>query len=537
MAHDVFVSYSSNDKTVADAIVASLEQNDIRCWYAPRDIKASEDWAEAITKAIEGSKVFLIVFSGSANRSQRVLDEVNFAITEEITILPFRIENLDPVGAMKLHLSSRHWLDAYDPSWEAHLKKLVSDVSGSLETKIGEDQIRLPETVRWKNYQKKKNRKIILFSIAAVVVFTVVGWFGFRALFPPEENSIVTATQSVNEISDAELQEMSEAILPENETPVPEISETIPQEAEPVFEVIGEYRTSRPAMGLYLVESTLYLANDADNLLQMNVANPTNPLPLSVFLAYGARELVVENNVAYIITGDRNHELVMLDLVGDASYTFSNEDSPIPWSFYHIDIQSGIVHLTGHNYWGIVDLRDPMNPEELWNWEPQPNSGVPCMVKLDGMIAYIGGGWTGLHVFDISEPQQPELIGGFDTGNWIVGMELSDDVLFLSLGESGLLALDVSDPSRPLMLDQLQIPGNITDISTASNRLFVVYSIFEDYVVVESGVVAVDISDPENLEIITTYNDLRSASDVVATDDAIFVADEPWGLVVLELNP
>jgi len=138
MAHDVFVSYSSKDKTVADAVVASLEQNDIRCWYAPRDIKPSDDWAESITKAIESSKVFLIVFSGNANQSHRVLDEVNFAISEEITILPFRIENLDPVGAMKLHLSTRHWLDAYDPSWEAHLKKLVFDVSVIIEAKIEE---------------------------------------------------------------------------------------------------------------------------------------------------------------------------------------------------------------------------------------------------------------------------------------------------------------------------------------------------------------------------------------------------------------
>ena len=37
-AHDVFVSYSTNDKPVADAIVSRLEQAGIRCWVAPRDI-------------------------------------------------------------------------------------------------------------------------------------------------------------------------------------------------------------------------------------------------------------------------------------------------------------------------------------------------------------------------------------------------------------------------------------------------------------------------------------------------------------------
>ncbi|MBP5493609.1 MAG: toll/interleukin-1 receptor domain-containing protein, partial [Lachnospiraceae bacterium] len=35
---DVFISYSSKNKNVADAIVAEFESSGIKCWYAPRDI-------------------------------------------------------------------------------------------------------------------------------------------------------------------------------------------------------------------------------------------------------------------------------------------------------------------------------------------------------------------------------------------------------------------------------------------------------------------------------------------------------------------
>lgn len=45
--HDVFISYSSKDKKVADAIVADMEQHNIRCWYAPRDIRPGDEWASA----------------------------------------------------------------------------------------------------------------------------------------------------------------------------------------------------------------------------------------------------------------------------------------------------------------------------------------------------------------------------------------------------------------------------------------------------------------------------------------------------------
>ena len=39
MAHDAFISYSSKDKTIADAVCARLEARGIRCWIAPRDVR------------------------------------------------------------------------------------------------------------------------------------------------------------------------------------------------------------------------------------------------------------------------------------------------------------------------------------------------------------------------------------------------------------------------------------------------------------------------------------------------------------------
>jgi oligopeptide transport system substrate-binding protein len=129
---DIFLSYSSKDKVVADAIVSALENENIRCWYAPRDIEPGANWGESITEAIQDCKLFLLIFSGNSNQSKRVLDEVYFAISEEKAIIPFRIENLDPTGAMRLHLSSRHWLDAYHPSWESHITRLVNTMAGHL---------------------------------------------------------------------------------------------------------------------------------------------------------------------------------------------------------------------------------------------------------------------------------------------------------------------------------------------------------------------------------------------------------------------
>ena len=48
MAHDVFISYATQDKLQAGAVVAQLEANSIHCWIAPRDVRPGSDWGYSI---------------------------------------------------------------------------------------------------------------------------------------------------------------------------------------------------------------------------------------------------------------------------------------------------------------------------------------------------------------------------------------------------------------------------------------------------------------------------------------------------------
>ena len=185
MGHDVFLSYSSKDKSVADTIVASLEQNDIRCWYAPRDIQPSQEWGGVIAKSILESKLFLIIFSENSNHSKQVKAEVNLAFSEEIIILPFRIENLEPEGSLCLHLATNHWLDAYNPSWETYIQKLVRTVSSILDIRLEKDKkSEVFEEIRGEKDKKKfSTRKEylqnLLIGIAIGGVLLTMGWLGF----------------------------------------------------------------------------------------------------------------------------------------------------------------------------------------------------------------------------------------------------------------------------------------------------------------------------------------------------------------------
>ena len=131
--HDVFISYSSKNKNIADAIVADLEQNNIKCWYAPRDIYPGEDWAGAIKNAIGSTKIFVLVFTDESNRSHQVTNEVTLAVNGGKIIIPFRLSGSDMNDTLLYYLSSVHWLDAVSQPLNQNIETLRKQISALLD--------------------------------------------------------------------------------------------------------------------------------------------------------------------------------------------------------------------------------------------------------------------------------------------------------------------------------------------------------------------------------------------------------------------
>ena len=128
MAHDVFISYASGDKAVADAVCASLESHGVRCWIAPRDVLPGLHYGEAIIDAIHECHIMVLVFSSKANLSGHIPKEIERAVSQGSTIMPLRIEDVLPAKSLDYFIGSVHWLDALTPPLEAHLERLTANV-------------------------------------------------------------------------------------------------------------------------------------------------------------------------------------------------------------------------------------------------------------------------------------------------------------------------------------------------------------------------------------------------------------------------
>ena len=133
MTVDIFISHSSEDKTIADATCACLESRGLRCWVAPRDIVAGASWSESIIDAINDSKVMVLILSSHSNVSKQVLREIERAANRGIPILPFRINDVQLTKSLEYFLSSSHWLDAYKGPLKQNVEQLANNVAIVLE--------------------------------------------------------------------------------------------------------------------------------------------------------------------------------------------------------------------------------------------------------------------------------------------------------------------------------------------------------------------------------------------------------------------
>ena len=142
--YDVFISYSTVDKLIAEAVCGYLESHKIRCFVAYRDIPKGVDWALAIPPAIKESKMMLAVFSRSFNISTQTDNELHIAEKVKIPVLTFRLSDDDFEGVKEYFLTKSNWIDAF-PEPEKQFGELLKSIALLINRK---DVIQQRDTIK-----------------------------------------------------------------------------------------------------------------------------------------------------------------------------------------------------------------------------------------------------------------------------------------------------------------------------------------------------------------------------------------------------
>jgi hypothetical protein len=146
--YSCFISYSSKDDDFAKRLYADLQAQNVRCWFAPEDLKIGDKFRMRIDEAIRVHDKLLLVLSENSVTSAWVEKEVETAFEKEQrqggkpVLFPIRLDDAvmqtDQAWAADIR-RTRHtgdftrWKDhdAYQRSFQRLLRDLKAGEAGS----------------------------------------------------------------------------------------------------------------------------------------------------------------------------------------------------------------------------------------------------------------------------------------------------------------------------------------------------------------------------------------------------------------------
>lgn len=144
---DVFISHSSKDYDIAEAICDYLESSGLKCWIAPRNVSGGRLYSEEIIEGIKSSMVFLLLFSVSSNMSKHVLSELDVAFNNEKVILPFCLDDSSMSEALSYYLTATHRIVGFPDPGKRYEDLRASIVANIPELALERDKSQMFEAV------------------------------------------------------------------------------------------------------------------------------------------------------------------------------------------------------------------------------------------------------------------------------------------------------------------------------------------------------------------------------------------------------
>jgi TolB-like protein/Tfp pilus assembly protein PilF len=203
MAGEIFISYRRADEAWAQLLHGQLRAEGVEAWYDAQ-VGAGQDWRIATAKALETSRIFVLLFSENAAQSSDIAKELAAATFEKKLIIPVRLQNIAPKGAFLYELASRNWVNAYEDT-EAKLAQLAKGLAHLVRTGARDESVLPFERADGSGHTpaaaaRKSMRTPAIIAAGAVLVIAVSGiaaWLLWRSLQPGVAGRAQATSQDV----------------------------------------------------------------------------------------------------------------------------------------------------------------------------------------------------------------------------------------------------------------------------------------------------------------------------------------------------
>ncbi len=242
---------------------------------------------------------------------------------------------------------------------------------------------------------------------------------------------------------------------------------------------VGRYDTENFAMCVSLVGSYAYVATlmgeTVGALHVIDISNPQSPKRVGLHLVNypsAFRDMVVSGGMAYIAN---EWGLEVLNISNPTNPflggTIQFWDGGAGSATVGVDVSGTLAYVTQHQEGiKIVDVSDPGNLSLRGTFEDESSHSED--VTIVGDRAYVADSHI-FRILDISNPANPSELGRIDSHGQAYEVEVDGNIAYVANGSSGVLAIDVSDPSNLSLIGEFNTPGFSYKLHKAGNMLYV----------------------------------------------------------------
>jgi hypothetical protein len=229
-----------------------------------------------------------------------------------------------------------------------------------------------------------------------------------------------------------------------------------------------------------------------------------------------------------------------------AQATILNDDTPLDlvprgsWASFPPDLALAVVVQNGYAFvavgdagLAIIDVSNPADPQRVGGYD---TGGYAMGVAVSGNYAYVADGAAGLQVIDVSNPANPQLVGGYDTSGEAEDVAVSGSYAYVADRGAGLQVIDVSDPANPQRVggDNTGYPAH--SVAVSGNYAYVAESMCRFAFRCWGRLQVIDVSNPTNPQPVGGYDASDRAQGVAVLGNYAYVADDYAGLDVIDVS-
>jgi hypothetical protein len=334
--------------------------------------------------------------------------------------------------------------------------------------------------------------------------------------------------------------------------------------SEPAIpEQVGFYEIGKSAMDFEILDGFLFVAGDDLPILDISeVGNirqvSGHEIPGATISVFGVGD--------YLYTAEAGLGLHIHDIT-DPVYPEEVSRLELPGYWYEYYLSQDYLYKLAESELGVIDISDPSSPEQIsvyafdrdfydvcvdepyiyltsFNWgvsvyqRISPDSlefirNFSCYeysfdVEIENNVGYFSQCFA-LNIYDLSNPADSVLLGSIMPVSGAGQLYYHDGFIYTQSVEGGcdlsLSIIDVRDPSNPMEVNQLYLPGYVSDVHFDDNRAY--FSVYQNELFVY------DVSDPGNPMSESHYRTPGYMRNSLPWGDYVYVADNT-SLVILE---